>query len=202
MNNFIQASESANHCQRNWSDKLVSADTIEELAAIATNMPTKQNEEFYTLLCSTDAEYNYTAYMHSYNVEPSVLELPFEERHKTNFNTQLRAPLIFQWFSNTKKNFKHGDYWTDGLLSIGISSGAVALAANNMGLKTGFCVCVHQEPIIEIVNRKHNTTFDRIVISLGIGYPDNSYKHNVVIRPNGEKSLKPIYKKTVRYILQ
>jgi hypothetical protein len=109
---------------------------------------------------------------------------------------------LFQWFADSTKDYKHGNYWTDGLLSTGISSGAVALAANSMGLKTGFCICVHQEPILEIVNKKYNTTFDRVAISLGIGYPIQGYKHNVVIRPNGEITFKVTHKKTVKFILQ
>ena len=109
---------------------------------------------------------------------------------------------MFQWFSNTDKKFLHGHYHQDGLLSIGISAGAVALAANQLGLRTGFCVCLHKQPVIDVINKRHNTTFNDIVISLGIGYPLEHLDHNVGIRPSGETFSKPTYEKTVKYIIQ
>jgi len=202
MNELNRASESANHCQRNWSEQKVSIETINKLATVATKMPTKQNEEYYTLVASTDTEYNHFVYMHSYVPDNTVLAKPFDERHTSNFNTQLRAPLLFQWFSNTSKKFLHGHYPQDGLLSIGISAGAVALAANQLGLRTGFCVCLHKEPVIDVINKRHNTTFNDIVISLGIGYPLEHLDHNVGIRPSGETFSKSTYEKTVKYIIQ
>jgi hypothetical protein len=199
---LLDASKSANSCQRNWSNTPIAKNIIRELAEIATNMPTKQNQQYYTLLCSTDPKYNHFVYSHSYAPTEEALAMPFEDRHKLNYNTQMRAPLLFQWFSETTQEFTYSDYWTDGLLSIGVSSGAVALAANKMGLKTGFCVCVHQEPVVEAVNKKYKTKFDRLSLSLGIGYPLEGYEHNIVIWPDGEEYRKTRFEKAVKYIIQ
>lgn len=200
MESFKAASQSANHCQRNWSDISVPKEIIDELISVATNMPTKQNEEYYTLLVSVDSDYNHNVYMHGYTTSNQVLGLPFELRHKTNYNTQLRAPLLFQWLVDTSRPFKHGNYNPDGLLSIGVSSGAVALAANKLGLKTGFCICLHKEPILEIVNKKYDTGFNDIALTLGIGYPRTDIDHNIVVRPDGQKEIKSICRKTVKHI--
>jgi hypothetical protein len=200
METFKDASESANHCQRNWNDLPVSKEIIDELISVATNMPTKQNEEFFTVLASVDKEFNHNVYMHSYSVTNQILNMPFDQRHKTNYNTQLRAPLIFQWLVDTSRSFKHGNYNPDGLLSIGVSAGAVALAANKLGLKTGFCICLHKDPIVDLINKKYNTNFNDIALSLGIGYERSDTAHNVIVRPDGQTEIKSVYRKTIKHI--
>lgn len=198
MGILTDAAKSANHCQRNWSNRLVEEDIVQELIGVATNMPTKQNEEYYGLLVTTDPEFNHTTYMHSYAVLDDVMKLPFERRHLTNYNTQLRAPLQFHYLVETGKKFQHGYLEQAGFFSIGISAGAVALAAASLGLKTGFCVCLDHKPIVEIVNQEFNTTYNGIVLSIGIGYPEEDLAWNVGRRPNGDTFVKPSYTKNIK----
>jgi hypothetical protein len=90
----LTAAQSANHCQRNWSDQEVPADIIKTLSDIAVNMPTKQNQEFYKLIVSTNQEYNNFVYLNGYNdSDQMVMHLPFEDRHKTRRHINNTADL-------------------------------------------------------------------------------------------------------------
>jgi hypothetical protein len=201
---FIKAAESANHCQRNWDEQSVSPDQVELLTKVAINMPTKQNQEFYKLIVSTDVEYNHFVYLNGYDEnDPRVMEYPFEDRHMTNKNTQLRAPLLFQWivneaeFSSAASNNEKELYNGVGHLSVGISAGAVSLAANAMGLKTGFCVCVHRQNIIEKILEKCGIEVSGTFLTLGIGYPRDDLPHNFCVRPDNKLSMQQIYHKNI-----
>jgi nitroreductase len=194
--NLVDHAKSANHCQRIWSDRKIDQVIIEELVGVAVNMPTKQNEEYYGLLVTTDQEFNEFVYMNSHTYEDAVLNLPFEQRHLTNTNTQMRAPLVFLWLAKHKK-FEHGDLNKEGLISIGVSSGAVALAANQLGLKTGFCCCLYKPPLLEKINQEWSINYQDIIIALGIGYPEEHYPHNTVRRPDGSITYKNTYEKNI-----
>ena len=52
---LIQASLVAERCQRNWDhSRPVNKDDVDTLVQVATNMPTKQNIGYYSLLVSTN----------------------------------------------------------------------------------------------------------------------------------------------------
>lgn len=191
MSNLIEYAKGANHCQRNWADISVDDHVVDELIGVATNMPTKQNEEFYGLLVSTDPKFNHTTYLHSYSTSHEHIDkIPFEKRHLTNHNTQLRAPLQFHYLIEYGKKFQYNTLERNGFISIGISAGAVALAANQLGLKTGFCCCLDGVPLMEIINKEFNTAYNAILLSVGIGYPNKSLAHNVGIRPDTNRKFK------------
>ena len=199
------AAQSANHCQRNWSDQTVPPDVVKTLSDIAVNMPTKQNQEFYKLIVSTDQEYNNFVYLHGYDeTDKMVMHLPFEDRHKTNRNTQLRAPLLFQWVFDSQRFHDAGlthskEELHNGVahLSVGISAGAVSIAANSLGLKTGFCSCLHQQPVKEKLEALLNITVSNVYLTLGIGYPREDLPHNVCVRPDNTLAMQQIYKKNI-----
>ena len=185
---FIKNSQAlSRRCQRNWSNEVVDRSTVEFLTHIASHAPTKQNETHYGLCVVTD---------------PSILETIQDDFtwgfhvYETNSamrNTQLNAPLLFIYglgFTTDESGDSHGaDESEDGddefesrqLLaenrSIGISSGQLTLAANMLGLRTGFCQ-----------NLKYNAKTDKDwqellgindyrfnpVLAVGVGYPDDS----------------------------
>ncbi len=162
-------------------------------------MPTKQNEEYYGLLVSTDANFNHTVYMHSYAAHfKKVMKLPFEKRHLTNHNTQLRAPLQFHYLIEYGKSFEHGNLEMSGFISIGVSSGAVLLAAHQLGLKTGICSCLDAGPLLENINKEFNTQYNSILLSIGFGYPKEGLSHNIAERPDGSLSKKQTYTKEIK----
>ena len=199
------AAQSANHCQRNWSDQAVPTDIVKTLSDIAVNMPTKQNQEFYKLIVSTNQEYNNFVYLHGYDENDEVaMRLPFEDRHKTNRNTQLRAPLLFQWIFDSQafrdaglKNSTEELHNGVAHLSVGISAGAVSIAANSLGLKTGFCSCLHQQPVKEKLEALLNITVSNVYLTLAIGYPREDLPHNVCVRPDNTLVMQQIYKKNI-----
>lgn len=199
MFNFVEISKSANHCQRNWSDKPVEESIIDTLIGVAVNMPTKQNEEHYKLLVSSDKTYNDYVYLNGYDhYDQSVMSMPFKERHFSNTNTQLRAPILFQWFANRGKFRKEEIYTHAGLMGIGISAGAVALVANSFNLKTGFCICVDKNNVVERINQITEIQTDDLLLTLGIGYPIEDLPHNVVVRPDDIPRTKRIFTKNIQ----
>ena len=203
--NLVEAAKSANHCQRNWIDQVVNDETISALTEIAVNMPTKQNQNFYKLVVSTDTDYNHFVYLNGYDKEHCLVQdLPFEDRHLSNRNTQLLAPLLFQWvfseeeFSNAvntvdKSELKNGI----GHLSVGISAGAVALAANALGLKTGFCSCLDMKNVTDKLSSIIGQQLDGTLLTLGIGYPREDMPHNFCVRPDGKLVVQQIYNKNI-----
>ena len=78
----------------------------------------------------------------------------------------------------------------DAYIGAGISSGAVALAAAGRGYKTGFCTCLKYD-IVPVLKEKYNIPLnleDKMdLLALGIGYPNSSLAHNVVVRPEDNK---------------
>lgn len=201
---FVTAAQSANHCQRNWNSQPVASDIVDLLTQVAVSMPTKQNQEFYKLIVSTDADYNHFVYLNGYDEnDPRVMDFPFEDRHVTNRNTQLRAPLLFQWivdekeFNSIDTNDSKELYNGVGHLSVGISAGAVSLAANAMGLKTGFCVCLHRQNIIEKIKQRLGVEISGTFLTLGIGYPREDMPHNFCVRPDDKLSMQQIYHKDI-----
>ncbi len=204
--NLFKAAESANHCQRNWDSLVVDDETIKTLINVAVSMPTKQNQNFYKLIVSTNTDYNHFVYLNGYDSNHSMaLELPFEDRHLTNRNSQLRAPLLFQWVVN-EEEFLNAENTVDkqelkngiGHLSVGISAGAVCLAANLLGLKTGFCSCLDMNTVTDKLTDMLNTKIDGTLLTLGIGYPRSDLPHNVCVRPNGSMAVQQIYEKDIK----
>jgi len=203
--NYIQAAESANHCQRNWDDRPVPEEIIQELISVAVNMPTKQNQEFYKLVVSTNATYNNFVYLNGYDAsEEHVIDMNFEYRHLSNKNTQLRAPLLFQWVMHENEFVNKADK-NDikelmngiGHLSVGISAGAVSLVANALGLKTGFCVCLDTNNVVEKLKYTYKVDVTGTFLTLGIGYPIADLPHNFCVRPDGSMTMQNIYKKNI-----
>jgi nitroreductase len=74
------------------------------------------------------------------------------------------------------KNINYNGYTinVDRHQAIGIASGVLALTANYLGYKTGFCRCFDQDRINNILKTKNN-----IDMLLGIGYPKNNESHTV-----------------------
>ena len=180
--NLATAAKNANYCQRNWdrSFKLPEED-VEVLTKIAEYMPSKQNIDYFNLLVSTDTEFNQWLF------EAAIL---LGDENSYTRNSQVTAPLVFMYFETlSKKKFQRTNQSTSDEemfrtvgSSIGISVGAVSLAANNMGYRTGFCQCLEGKKITDKLIEKHSLDFGtapRLV--LGIGKPNTNYSWNTVL---------------------
>ena len=222
---LITASKNAEHCQRNWDrSQSIPLEDVQALVDIATNMPTKQNEEYYQLVVSVNPELNRLIY--GLSIDP--------DNPKTiHRNAQLDAHAVFVWFlqnpeqlsMSDKKNVipsmivkpeqlsmtdnknRAGffdDFRLNAKTSIGISSGAVALSACQMGYRTGFNQCFDADLLkdlmiergIENLSDKNN----RAELALGVGIPQADTPWNHVLGDDGElKKIVDTYYKNVRW---
>lgn len=176
---IVNASKNANHCQRNWSfKKQIPSTTVDSLIHVATNMPTKQNLELYRLIVSTNRDLNHSLYQLSIS----------EDGTPKNRNSQIDANVVFVYCINTEYDSKNSiDLDLAGAklhYAIGISSGAVSLAANQMGLRTGFCQCYLGTRVRDLLISKgvKLKETDLPELMLGIGIPNKKYKWTDVVK--------------------
>jgi hypothetical protein len=96
------------------------------------------------------------------------------------YNGQYLAPYLFTWVTRWKEidltketiETRREDYWTRlrlVTLEIGISSGAVLTAAENMGLSTGFGGCHDQRLLADMIGYPGESAW----LALGIGYGED-----------------------------
>ena len=151
---LIEASRTAQRCQRNWDySRPVTKEDIETLTKVATTMPTKQNIDYFELLVSTNAKFNQMCYDIAVNPDDPF----FAEGDNKLRNAQVNAPLLMIWVPNYNNPLMDdravnttdddgnltGDYEECNRdIATGISSGSTALAAAQLGYKTGFCACM------------------------------------------------------------
>jgi hypothetical protein len=161
---IIEAVKSAEGCQRNWDHShVISQEDIDTIVNTATNMPTKQNQEFYSLVASTDQKFNHDFYLKTFTDDKGL--------YNEGRNSQTDAPLLLIWIRNKEFKKKENTYEGAGPVSIGVSAGATALVANMLGYKTGFCACINKKKSIPMLAQKNIFTTD-IELALGIGMPD------------------------------
>jgi len=208
---LITASEHAEHCQRNWDhSQSLPLEDVQALVNIATNMPTKQNVEHYQLVVSVNPQLNRLIYDLSIDpVNPGTI-------HR---NAQVNAHAVFVWFLNKPESVNMSayenasgffdDFNLNAKTSIGISSGAVALSACQMGYRTGFNQCFEAHKLrnlliewgIENLSDGNNTP----ELTLGVGIPPNTdTPWNHVLDDNGEliKVVLPCSKNIKRNIIE
>lgn len=222
---LIAASKNAEHCQRNWdrSQSITLAD-VQALVDIATNMPTKQNEEYYQLVVSVNPELNRLIYRLSIDPDNSTT---------IHRNAQLDAHAVFVWFlqnpeqlsmsdkknvipsmivkpeqlSMSDKKNRAGffdDFRLNAKTSIGISSGAVALSACQMGYRTGFNQCFDadllKDLMIEWGIENLTDEYNRPELALGVGIPQADIPWNYVMGDNGKRiKIVDTYYKNVKW---
>jgi len=197
----IQASDIAERCQRNWDySRPVTDEDIKTLTHVATTMPTKQNVDYFELLVSTNPKFNQSCY----DIAVNTLDPSYSEENGNLRNAQVNAPLLMIWvpvYDNpamTERVVDPGDERKtergNRSLSIGISSGATALTAAQLGYKTGFCVCMDWPNLKDLVREDFtDPEVVRIVdklgknnegLCLGIGHPDSGFKRTDVVKDN------------------
>jgi nitroreductase len=144
-------------------------DIIETLKQLVITAPTKQNEEFYSVIFLTDRN----------KIEEIYKFTDFDGQFKDNDfekNSQILAPLVLVFCKETPltnrkpeiEEYESTAVEKDQLMSIGIVSGQITLAAAQLGLKTGFCGCFNSKEVSKIVDHTKPT------LLLGIGYPDST----------------------------
>ena len=209
---LIEASRTAQRCQRNWDySRPVTKEDIETLIKVATTMPTKQNIDYFELLVSTNTKFNQMCYDIAVNPDDPF----FAEGDNKLRNAQVNAPLLMIWVPNYDNplmderavNTKDadgnltGDYEEGNRdIATGISSGATALAAAQLGYKTGFCACMEWPELKNLIKkdftdpellrmRKVLRIVDKlgdknIGLCLGIGHPNSNFERTEVVKDN------------------
>jgi nitroreductase len=124
----------------------------------------------------------------------------YTPRNQRNFNTQILAPVVFMWTGNRDDTYKRlfdSEYDTDiemarhQSLNVGISSGAVAMAAQLMGYKTGFCGCYNPSNISKWLSSRHGIVDNNFPITiLGVGTPDPAKVSNLCVDVDGNHYLR------------
>lgn len=178
MSNLIKAVKSAERCQRNWDhSKPILEKDIKTIVEIATTMPTKNNRSYYELIVSTNKDFNRMCYEYATDTHN-----PHFTDRKVHRNTQVNAPLLLIWRPTDLDGIDNpfdDDYQESFSVSIGISSGAAVLTANQLGYTTGYCGCFRVNKLYEEMKNKYdipitNTKFKKI-LAVGFGHPDTNF---------------------------
>ena len=180
---IVKSSELAGKCQRNWADEPVDEFDLRTIIDSAMNMPTKQNVKMYELVVVQDKKAREFLYDSS-----GVPE--FEITDSTRWrNGQMLAPTVFMWFISTNIPEFHDDEGHDTStqhrdlinLNTGISMGAAALTATQLGYNVGFNCCGDNELYGQLGRTVNNDFNDySFICALGIGKPMKEFSRNIV----------------------
>jgi len=179
----LEFAKKVNPCQRNWlENETIPQEDIDYIIEASTSMPTKQALPYYSLAYTTDRK--------TINSIFDVANNP-NDSETLRKNAQVRANLLMIWFDNqdydSSTTMKTQEAIDDTIMSIGIASGAAALAGAEKGYSTGFCKCFQETAIKKILQPYTGKIYKktRIRLLLGIGLPDpNLDTRNIGI--NGE----------------
>ena len=188
------AIESAERCQRNWDlTKAIPQEHIDLLLKVATTSPTKQNKEWYQIVYTTDRDIIEKLYSIAYE--------PRDSEYEQKLNTQIRAHMVMIWLhcNLEKDNISrggedHGESTRqdtreeNATFNAGISSGVVALTANMLGYRTGFCQCVIEDELHSLIQSYYPDITQQKICGgvLGIGIPRHKDQHHMVYDSNDE----------------
>ena len=193
-----EASEIASKCQRNWKDEPVPQSDIDVIVETAMNMPTKQNVLMYELFVFTGR--NEIDFLYDISPPPGI------ESDQKWRNAQIRAPLVLAWFiakdvhDTVHSSLPEDEVYTYSTtspearnLNVGISSGAAALTAGQLGYHTGFNCCFQLDKL-QILAQHKRPGIGPFVLSLGIGTPVDGIPRNHI--PINDHLKRPVIIKT------
>jgi nitroreductase len=164
--------ETAERCQRNYDiTQLLPKEHVDYILSVCTTMPSKNNKNLYRLLAIQNTSISKKIYIKGAWAagDPNLKEVPNQYR-----NGQVYAPLLLIWDGSICPKGRNSR--EDHLMAVGISSGAAALAAAELGYKTGFCVCFEEKKVEGVLNKHIGQTLNlKITLMLGIGLPDSRF---------------------------
>lgn len=198
-NLLISSINTAKLCQRNFDNRSVDPGDVELFKNLIKLAPRKQGVVFHKTLFIENKELIRDMYMSSkardyhlpHNAQMSapllVIALPYSENKSehdgkivsTNFNNENEEKTSYKFIPE--------DMYT----SVGINMGMLALAANQLGYKTGFCTCF-DDNFRSILYRLLKDDYDKkliddnVITALGIGYPIKNIPHNYDVKIDTE----------------
>ena len=185
---LVEAMHLSRRCQRNWTSQNIDEETINGLIEIALNAPSKQNEVHFALAVITNKDVLKDVY------DDFVWGFHAYEYNSAMRNTQMGASALFIYGYSTQTDINgdsHGNDQSNEISkgfddrmnlaaerSIGISSGQLVLAANMLGLQTGFCQNLYyndkdENDWKEVLGLQQDTDFCPS-LAVGVGYGDTS----------------------------
>ena len=180
---IIKSSELAGKCQRNWIDEPIDEFDLRTIVNSAMNMPTKQNVTMYELVVVQDEKTREFLYDSS--------GVPEHNDFTRWRNGQMLAPTILMWFISTNipefheaEDYDISTQHRDLInLNTGISMGAAALTATQLGYNVGFNCCGDNELYCQLGRTVNNGFNDySFICALGIGKPMKEFSRNIVIK--------------------
>lgn len=182
---------------RKFTDQPIEQEKIEYIIECAYNAPSKQSIYPWTLYVLGESptakgfkEWLFWEDTWCYRGKRALLEA--RKSDDKRFNGQYKAPLLLMWgYRNiSSKDHEGHDYWKfyksgsrQDIMDITVSASFALLAAEELGLRTGFGGChsdtYEDTPLGKDIN---------IVLALGIGYAeeDNSLPMITPIERNGK----------------
>lgn len=188
---LLASIETAKLCQRNFSDTAVDPDDVEIFKKLIEFAPRKQGVVWHKTLFIENRELIHRLYWssrdHGYHVPHNaqmsapllVIALPYSEYKSNHYEDTVSLNFNEKNTEKTRYRFISEDMHT----SVGIHMGMLALAANQLGYKTGFCTCFDdnfRNILVELLTDEYKNELldDRVVTALGIGYPLPDIPHN------------------------
>lgn len=173
--NILKYAKEAGKCQRNWdTSSKFPIEHIHYILKCAEAMPTKNQIPCYDVFASTNT-----------NLNKKLFEVSFWKNDRLTIlrNGQMQAPLVLLFLRNNVQTHLHDDL----ILNVGIAAGGAALAAQELGYKTGFNKCFENKDIMKCLS--DYAGFDKslrksaVLLALGIGasrkdVPRNEVYHN------------------------
>ena len=186
---LLTAVTNSQHCQRNWDlSKKIDPETIDWLMTVRYSTPTKQNLDTFEVVCIKDRsiiqQFSKAATNPDYNSDLLGNNLKTQMKRGRNQNPQTDSNLLFLFFHKPdertsdirqlreggnpeeKMKYKHCTGF-----EMGLSASAIAIAANGIGLRSGFCRCIWHDILPQAILDQYNLDKNNLEIMLGIGYP-------------------------------
>jgi len=183
MSNIKQLAEDIVVCQRNWDENFsMPKEHIDYIMDCCTTVPTKQQEEIYSIVAITNRKVINKLFTHTYD--------KLEKTKTKNKNSQVLANLLLLYIpgSINKSSFSYG-------IGVGMSANAAALAGAELGYKTGFCKCLDTPGIKQVIEKFSNVKInvDSMMLMLGIGKPDDNFDPRDVVVEGKRLLTQPSY---------
>jgi nitroreductase len=176
--NLEKIIEESSYCQRNWDlSKQIKQEDIETMKVAVSRCPSKQNRIFYKVLYTQNR-----SIIEKIHEQTDGFTIDFEDKSTTT-NPQVLANILFIFVRDkeNKEGVRTIEEWNDGNVvgqgrtyqdedrSIGVASGYLAMTANILGYKTGYCQCFNDNKIKELLQIDNE-----ILLLIGVGYEDTT----------------------------
>lgn len=186
---YLKTIESFQHCQRNWDlSREIDDSDIDFLIEAGYNIPTKQNLNSFTIVCIKDRDEINKWSRIATNADFTKDCLPdgvlSELENGGCQNPQVQANILFLFFTNEQErsgklrierergpNPTYHEWLVTRNIEIGMASASIGIAANMMGLKTGFCGCINVNGIPDEWTEQWNHEGKTLQLMMGVGYP-------------------------------